>query len=478
MSFKKITAALLSGLLCLSLVACKSEPIKIAEITPPAPIAAENLIDYTQDPTVLEHVETLQASFEELTETDAADFTLEAGEGGLWVKKYNGAAVRVRIPARVGETPVVGIADGAFAGLTELKALYIPDSVTALGVGILTGADAIEALRTPLLGSSGGDESPYLGYLFFTPDETYAKADYRDNPIHVPASLKYLALDRMESLPAYALYDCNKLECLRLSESIGAIGDFALSNCKSLLAVNVDGLRTLGTYALSDCAALTRLDFGESLSSIGFAALEGCGAIRRMTLPFVGGSATENTYFSYIFGASDPEFSKGYIPPYLAELTLTATETLADCAFYDCHMLTAVKLPATLKHIGIRAFANCTRLAKIEIPASVQSIAENAFFGCHSLQSLIFAAPSVLSSLGINAFYNCVSLTEIALPQSLKALPASAFAGCRSLTTVDLGGVSVVGKNAFRHCDALTSVKAGGDVKLEKGNDALKALLK
>ena len=478
MSLKKITAACMAGLMALSLTACRGTPAETAEITPPALIDAELRIDYTEDPAVLEHVETLQASFEDPTETDASDFTMEETDGGLIVKSYDGSAARVRIPAQVGGVAVVAIADAAFAGKEALTSLYIPDSIRTLGSGILSGASNLQALRTPLLGKSATDTEPYLGYLFFSPSEQSSTADYRDNPICVPASLKYLEIGGMKNLPAYALYDCNKLECLRLSETVETVGAFALYNCKSLLAVNVDGLMSLDTYALADCSALTRLDFGTRLTKIGFAALEGCGGLRRMTLPFIGGSATENTYLSYLFGAADVEFSKGYIPPYLFEITVTAATSLDDCAFYECHTLMHVKLPETLAQIGTRAFAGCVRLEEIVFSTALQRIGENAFFGCYNLKTVIFAENGTLNSMGVNAFYNCVSLAAVSLPLSLKVLPASAFAGCRSLTEVDLGGVESVGKNAFRNCSLLAVVKSGGGVKLEKGNDALKKLLK
>ena len=66
---------------------------------------------------------------------------------------------------------------------------------------------------------------------------------------------------------------------------------------------------------------------------------------------------------------------------------------------------------------------------------------------------------------------------EVALPATLKSLPASCFAGCIALETLDLGGVTQVGAEAFRHCKALTTVTASGQVNFEKGNDFVKSLL-
>ena len=223
---------------------------------------------------------------------------------------------------------------------------------------------------------------------------------------------------------------------------------------------------------------MTVLEFGEGLSSIGFGALEGCVGLRTLTLPFVGGSVNENTYLGYIFGAAVYDFAKGYYPTYLTAVTLLSTcKTLGNYAFYECETLTEMELPETLTSIGIRAFDGCIRLTDITLPDGVTSIGDNAFFGCISLESVAFGASSKLTKIGINAFYDCTALTEITLPQSLKSLPASCFAGCLLLKEIDLGGVTAVGKQAFRNCKSLASISARSDITFDDGNDCAERLL-
>lgn len=476
MSFPKIIAVLLAVLLTASLAACGSNTAKTNEIKVPTPIAEEKMTDYTQTPATLEHVEALMASFSSLPENPASDFVLETVEGRLTVKSYVGTATEVRVPAAVGDTPVSAIADGAFAN-TGIKKLYLPDSVLLLGTGILAGVDTIEALRTPLLGAAAGEKAPYLGYLFYQPTAGKPTSSYWDNPINVPASLAYLELGKMETLPDHALFDCNDLEVLRLPESMKKLGSFALYDCNKLLAVNTEGLEEIGDHAMMNCVLLSRITLGNSTRKIGLGAFEGCAAMRRMTLPFAGGDETENPYLAYIFGAENPEFSEGYYPPYLVELTLTETKRLADCALYECSSLTRLTLPEGLETVGIRALAGCERLISVELPATVKAIRENAFFGCYSLDSLTFAEGAAPTSIGINAFYHCVSLTEVTLPESLTEIAPSTFAGCRSLTSLTAEGVETVGKNAFRGCDALTAATLAASAKIEAGNDPLKKLL-
>ena len=112
----------------------------------------------------------------------------------------------------------------------------------------------------------------------------------------------------------------------------------------------------------------------------------------------------------------------------------------------------------------------------LKVPDSTTTVRELAFANCDALTTIDFGKG--LSAIGINAFYHCDSLTEIILPTSLKSLPASCFAGCTALVKIDFGGVVTVGAEAFRHCNAVTSVTAAGHIDFEKGNDTVKSLLK
>ncbi|MBQ7347371.1 MAG: leucine-rich repeat protein [Clostridia bacterium] len=475
MNWKKTVALGLSLLfLCFSATACQKEKENSAdtdteEVETEGPISPEQQTDYTDDAEKLAYIQAFGETFTGMAETDAEHFTFTETDGKLTVTGYTGTASEVRVPAVIGGNPVVAVGDGAFAQNGVLTKLYLPDSIIAVGEGILTDADALRALRTPILGSA---DAQFLGYLF-------GATKYEDNPVNVPASLAYLELGgSMKSLPDCALFDCNDLICVTLSDSITTLGNYSMFQCSSLLALNVGGLTSVGEYALGSCTSLTRLEFGTGLTSIGLGALEGCMNLRTLVLPFVGASQTENTYLGYIFGAVVPDFSAGFYPTYLVEVKLLSPCTsLGDYAFYECDSLLRVELPTGMTSIGVRAFSYCTRLESVKFSDSVTTISENAFFGCRKLQSVTFGANSALSSIGINAFYGCKALTSIALPQSLTALPASCFADCASLATVDLGGVTSVGKNAFHNCLALTSLSVSPNVTFADGNEYAESLL-
>ena len=407
--------------------------------------------------------------FADAVTPEAKDWSWEANESGVTVLKYLGSAQRIAIPATLDGKPVTAVADRAFADRETLTAVLLPDSVTSIGEGILAGCTSLEALRTPLLGANAKADA-FLGYLF-------GGDSYTDNAMKVPATLEFLEVGGdMTKLPSYALFDCNDLRCLWFSNALTAIEDYALFGCASLKYLPTEDLETLGSYALFSCSSLLQLELPQTLTSIGFGALEGCRSLRRLVLPFVGGSATENTYLGFVFGASVPDFSRGYYPASLQEVVvLEGCTALGNYAFYECQSLQCVTLPEGLTSVGVRAFAECVSLVELRLPTTLTTLRENSFFGCVRLETLELGA-TALNSVGVNAFYDCISLTRVTLPDTLKELPASCFAGCVALQTLDLGGVTRVGKNALHRCDALSSVSSKEKVLYEDGNDAAERL--
>ena len=456
MTFKKTVAFFMVLLLSATcLIACGGEEddytAEPVVLEPLSELDKSKLGDYSADEETRNRVAELKKTFENMPETDASLFTVKEEADHCEIEKYlgTGKAASVRIPESINGKPVTAIANGAFAGDADVKALYIPDSVQVIGTNILADSPDIAALRTPFMGASREDEQ-YLGYFF-------GAESHIDNPLKVAPALKYLELGGdLAEVSAYSLFECNDLELILLPESVKTIGNYALYGCTSLLAINVDSLTALAPHALHACSKLTKLTFGASLTSIGLGALEGCDALRTLTLPFVGGSAAENTYLGYIFGAESPDFASGYYPQYLTRITvLEGCTSLGAFAMYECDMLTEVTLPESLTQIGLRAFSQCLYLESINFPGALTSIGDNAFFGCRSLKTLDLSQ-SALSQLGANAFYFCDALTEVKLPGSLSSLPSSCFAQCNNLFAINLDGIETIGKNAFRGCPKLS----------------------
>jgi len=474
-AIKRVIAATLALCLLCALCACgggkKPEEPEHFEAETAAPVSPSLTVDYRPDQKVLEELDSLKKSFEGVVETDPAAFETEPYGEGVRITAFVGKETVIRVPETVNGKKVVAIGAGVFSSLTHLSKLYIPDTVSEVGKGIVEGCKNLIALRTPTFGKNADGES-YLGYLF-------GADSYEGNALQVSAALRYLEIGApMTELCDRALLNCTYLLCVSLPDTMTKVGEYAMFQCISLVELNTEHLTEIGAHAFDSCSSLPKLTFGEGVRSFGLGALEGCSALRELTLPFVGGGDGESGYLAYLFGASSVEFAKGYYPAYLWRVQLLPTcKALPENAFYQCQSLQSIVLPEILTSVGARAFAGCIRLSSIELPKSVTEIRENAFFGCISLADVTFAEGSVLQTLGINAFYGCDALKTIALPKSLTALPASAFADCISLEEIDLGGVETVGKNAFRHCVALQKVHTTKTPAISDGNDYLKAIL-
>ena len=460
MTIGKRMLAGLALLLCVSLLAACGNGVEDAEavtLSPLTPLDTAKLDDYTSDSDTVAQLEVLENSFVGLEATPAEKFTYTVENGSCTVTAYLGADSAVRIPETIEGVAVTALGDSLFAERETLQTLYIPDSVIALGKDMLKGCTSLKALRLPLTETEVSDEAEATDAFFL--GSLFGATRYEDNPRDVPPSLNYLELGgSAQTLDAFALFECRNIELIRLPEGMEVLGEFSIFGCEKLIAINTEHLHALGERALGTCRALTVLTFGESLSEIGIGALEGCSELRALTLPFLGGSATQNTYLGYIFGAKVFDLSAGYYPQYLNRIELLATCTaIGDYALYECDMLTSVKLPDTVKTIGARSFSGCLYLSKLSVPKELTSIGDAAFFGCRSLDTLDFGA-TALSKIGVNAFYFCDGLTAVTLPNTVTALPSSCFAGCTKLAVINLDAVTSIGKNAFHSCPAFESI--------------------
>ena len=132
-------------------------------------------------------------------------------------------------------------------------------------------------------------------------------------------------------------------------------------------------------------------------------------------------------------------------------------EEIDDCAFSECKNLKSVKLPNTIKKIGVDAFSMCEQLTSIIIPDGVETIGDSAFFECKNLRSL--ELPNTFKIIGRSTFGSCEQLTSIIIPDGVETIDFSAFSNCKTLKSVTLPNtIKTIGKFAFELCEQLTSI--------------------
>lgn len=142
-------------------------------------------------------------------------------------------------------------------------------------------------------------------------------------------------------------------------------------------------------------------------------------------------------------------------------------------------LLEEVRLPSTLRKIGLSAFYECVSLQVIEIPQSVNTIGETAFYGCRRLPEITVTGELLTVQTG--TFAMCEELRSVTLPDSVDEIqggafllsgleqfripagvtdiPEACFEGCGQLERIVIpSGVTLIEAGAFSCCDSLRNV--------------------
>lgn len=193
----------------------------------------------------------------------------------------------------------------------------------------------------------------------------------------------------------------------------------AFSDNDSLTYVRVpDSVKCIQENAISNCSSLLDIDVGYNNN----------------TYSSVDGVLFDKAQSMLIYYPNGRKSASYRVPE--------GVVIIGQRAFSDNKMLADVELPIGLISIEEYAFENCEGLAHIEIPESVITIKEYAFFNCNSMTDIKLS--SWLLTIGDYALESCQSLTDINLPCSLFYIGKDIFANCTALTdiTVDSGNIS------------------------------------
>lgn len=141
----------------------------------------------------------------------------------------------------------------------------------------------------------------------------------------------------------------------------------------------------------------------------------------------------------------------------IAELDISAAtitnNTLPANALKDKLTLTTVKLPTTLETIGDYAFSGCTSLVgQINIPPNVITIGNYAYTGCRNLSGEI-NLPNNLITIGNYAFKDCKGFSgNLIIPNKITVIGDNSFDGCTGIggSLIIGNSVTTIGDMAFQ----------------------------
>lgn len=339
-------------------------------------------------------------------------------------------------------------------------------------------------------------------------DGYYANPLSADGKFYVDGNLvsKVEIPSGVNSIGAYAFYNCFDITEVIIPDSVKEIGECAFSYCTSLESVQMGAsveripprafdhclslenvvfganVKAIDEYAFDSCSSIKVLDLGDSLETVGKAAFLRCRGIRELN---IGSSirTVDEEAFSECEGLKFLKMSDGI-------------KSVGARAFYGCKSLISAEIPETVSHIGKEAFLDCFKLVEVvnrskfnirsgdddygcaglyamEVHNSESKIeALNGFYfysynGDSRLLGVVESSKTLVLPANFNgndyfvsdyAFFREKDINIVLIPKAVKAIGNYAFFECTSLSGVSMNeGVISVGDYAFYGCSALTS---------------------
>lgn len=275
----------------------------------------------------------------------------------------------IAIPAEYNGKPVVAIDDYGFKGVSSLKTITIPDTVTAIGYESFANCSSLQELVIP---------------------------------------------DSVTFMDGRAFLGCSALKNVTLSKKLTTLYYKVFYRCSSLKEMEFpEGLANIQRDAFAHCSSLTKVVFPKSLQRVDSSVFHDCKSLHKviaydidswLKIKFTGVESNP------LLNGSDLIFNSSGTEEVFTELTV----------------------PNTMKSIGSFQFSNCTSLEKVTIPESVTEIGMCAFTGCTKLKTIsadgikivdqqTFAYMPALTTISLkgververDAFYESAKLTTI-----------------------------------------------------------------
>ncbi len=123
---------------------------------------------------------------------------------------------------------------GAYAfGNTAITEIYLPDSLVAIEQSALASCDKLEEIRIPFIGGSKNTSNAYFGFIF-------GASAHVGNGQAVPASLKKVVIsDKETEIDPFAFRACSGIEEIYIGSGVTEIGIEAFRGCTSLKSIYI-----------------------------------------------------------------------------------------------------------------------------------------------------------------------------------------------------------------------------------------------
>ncbi len=250
---------------------------------------------------------------------------------------------------------VTRIADGAFEGVTSIKSLTLPETLTDIGANAFMGCAGLKSLIIP---------------------------------------------DSVKNIERYAFYGCTALESISVGSGVSEIGTNAFGNCSALSSLSVSASNTAfasEANVLMSADRATLITYPAGLGAASYTVPASVKKIGTFAFAYTRLASVKMTSVTEIGDYAFSSMSK------LTSLDLgTSLKTVGASAFQYCTALTSAAIPEGVTALGYikdgiesgGVFADCKALAQISLPSTVKNIYLRCFDGCTALKTVNFGGTS------------------------------------------------------------------------------------
>ena len=242
-----------------------------------------------------------------------------------------------------------------------------------------------------------------------------------------------------------AFYNCRNVTSVVIPEGVVYIGDDAFCYCYGLKSISIPrSVTAIGSGVFWDCNKLETVELSANVTSIGDMAFSACNSLSSINVD------EGNTSYKSVDGVlytGDGKTLIQYPRNKSGEIYIIPTDVteIKNRAFYFCHDLTIVTVPASVEVIGDIAFGGCRFLSEINVDEGngVYSSADGVLYSkdggvliqypCGNVNRSFEILPGV-TRIYRSAFYDCENLRSIFIHSNVSHIGSDAFTRCDNLT--------------------------------------------
>ena len=367
----------------------------------------------------------------------------------------------IMIPKNIDGYKVTAIGDKAFADISHVTSIEIPDTVTTIGTRAFYACTGLTEFCIPESVTEIGTQIFYKASNLKTVYYYSKYWNYNNKVLDESNIERIIVSNNITSSITSNLSNLKEAIIINAEQ----IPRFAFSNCVNLTSVTIkntpDGKYPcvrIGVSAFRGCYNLKNIILPDSLKRIDYNAFYGCESLYEISLPssvleidieaFVGTSSLTNIYISDL--AKWCNITGGGISRYNLNLYINGQPA------------TDIEIPYGVTSINSRMFGGFVNINSVKIPDSVRSIGEKAFYSCTSLTHV--SIPDSVTTINKDAFAKCKKLSTVIIPESVEQIYDYAFQECESLTNVNIMSTKVrIEWGAFLGCTQLNEIIFHGD---------------